>query len=141
PRRGVRGQRFETGPGVGDGDLEGPVVGGPEAQDHRAVLTGPLMGDDRVGGGFADGDAEVLDALAGHARLACRAADHEACQPDVLDVGRQMELDVSGHPWSWSASSRESWMGKTLVRPVMRKILRIRSWLQTSASVPSCART
>ena len=40
-----------------------------------------------------------------------------------------------------TASATEAWIGKTLVSPVIRKILRMRSWVQTRRSDPSWART
>src|SRR3954447_26231258 len=65
---------------------------------------------------------------------------HELRSPD-LDRGAQLAVP-SGTPLvSSNASAKVAWIGKTLVRPVIRKTLRIFSWEHTRLSVPSYDRT
>src|SRR5262249_22079183 len=62
--------------------------------------------------------------------------------PDALSVFRWGLLGARNRQsLACTASSTEVWIGNTLVRPVIRKILRMRSWLQTRRSEPSWART
>src|SRR5215212_8214887 len=123
-------------------DLDRVVAAGPSqvAHGHRA--------------GLGDGHLEVLDALGAHPRLAGHDADDQADraqQPRLRREGQahggRPEAGDGIHGRGYSAGAEEIasltelWIGNTLVRPVMRKILRIFSWVQTSWSEPSWLRT
>src|SRR5829696_2860596 len=123
-------------------DLDRVVAAGPDevAHGHRA--------------GLGDGHLEILDALRVHPGLAGHDADDQADRAQQPRLRREGQAHggrpdagegIHGRGYSAVAeeiaSLTEPWIGKTLVRPVMRKILRIFSWVQTSCSEPSWLRT
>ncbi len=122
------GLRLEARAGVGDEDGELALRRRPEAHDHSLARALAAVSEDRVGRRLAHGDAQILDPLLVHARAPRSRDDDKPCQSDVLGVRRELELHLRQHQASsWSASSSESWMGKTFVRPVILKIFRMRS--------------
>src|SRR5829696_7873417 len=139
-------------------DLDPEAVGRLHQVDlDRVAAAGPGQVADGHRAGLGDGHLEILDALGAHPRLAGDDADDQADraqQPRLRREGQahggRPDAGVGTEhprPHCYSAGAEEiasltePWIGKTLVRPVMRKILRIFSWVQTSRSEPSWLRT
>src|SRR5215213_1520173 len=136
-------------------DLDPEAVGPLHQVDlDRVAAAGPGQVADGHRAGLGDGHLQVLDALGAHPRLAGHDADDQADraqQPRLRREGQahggRPEAGDGIHGRGYSAGAEEIasltelWIGNTLVRPVMRKILRIFSWVQTSWSEPSWLRT
>ena len=107
---------------------------------HGVIGAGFLVSEDGVGAGLGHGDLQVVDLLLIEAR---GPRQGRQCEPDDSDVGgagRDLYLDLFGRAQAFApevASSTEAWIGKTLVSPVILKIFRILSCVQTSDRSPS----
>src|SRR4051812_19486376 len=102
------------------------------------------MNVDRTRTCLTDGQPDLVEQLLVHPRTPGDRERDEPRRPHVGRERREADLDgrhVAGQSVAARASSTVAWIGKTLVRPVMRKILRMRSWVQTRRNEPSCART
>src|SRR5439155_10463039 len=131
-------------PSIRHHDLEPVLI------EHRADLD-PLVGarpareHDRVRAGLGPGELRVLHELRRVLAEARHGAHEVPDDTDVLGTGRYLDLHVglarAGRRHDPSAWSREPKIGKTLDRPVMSKILRMRSWVATSFIEPSLSFT
>jgi hypothetical protein len=132
--------------GVGDLHLEPPGLVGQGDPDRLGRAVQPVRLD-RARAGLPDGQPHLvkkclIDATApGHRGRDQPGRSHVGWQSGKADFNcRHVGVSASGYFSDFLAviaSSTVSWIPNTLVRPVIRKILRIRSCVQTRSSDPS----
>src|SRR5215471_8490857 len=138
--RGVRHHHLEPPVGAGQGDPD--RLGG-------AML---LMRLDRPRACFPHRQADLVQQCLVHAAAPGHRGGYQPRRADMRRQRRKTHLNCGHRRYQRAmryfsdflaaiASSTLSWMPKTLVSPVIRKILRMRSWVQTRSSDPSWART
>lgn len=125
-----------------DLDRDRPAVRSRPSHGNRAVIGACLIvGHHGIRRRFGYDYANLVHLLFVEPRGARQSTYRKPDDPDVAGAGGNLYLNGrSGQLYSLAAdaaSSTESWIGNTLVSPVILKIFRILSCVQTSDRLPS----